>query len=106
MRMTKDTGSELIQLTELHARSVNRVERLRQQVDAGRGEDDALRRAIIEERNRRAALVRWKPHSTIEAELKIHYMIMYLIKTKTSLDEREMGVLRASVAHLSLKWPW
>lgn len=94
--------SSFLQLAECHANAVADVKELRQRRLNG-GYDEvsaALALAIAREEEMRAALISWKPRSNVEAQSKLLYVAHYLISTRTSLDDQDMGAIIESIAHL------
>ncbi|WP_411196291.1 hypothetical protein [Rhizobium sp.] len=97
-----EIASSFLQFAESHAKAVADIKELRQRRLKG-GHDEvraALALAIAREQEMRAALISWKPRSKIEAQSKLLYVAHYLITTRTSLDDQDMGAIMESIAHL------
>ena len=97
-----EISSSFLYLAEGHANAVAKVKVLRQRrMNCGHNEIGGdLTLAIAREEETLAALISSKPRSNIEAQLKLLYVVHYLISTRTSLDDQEMGAIIQSIAHL------
>ncbi|KJF70249.1 hypothetical protein [Agrobacterium arsenijevicii] len=103
--MNEEIISSFLHLAEGHANAVSDVKALRESC-LNDGQDDVaatLALAVAREEEMRAALIRWKPRSNVEAQSKLLYVAHYLISTRTTLDDQDMRAMMASIAHLRKK---
>jgi hypothetical protein len=90
----------LFWLTVHHANIVASVKTLRQDVASGAQNCGKLAQAVAEEELIRNEVIRWRPASVRDAQVKLIYLVYFLASTKGSFDTTTIAKIQETVNHL------
>ncbi len=92
-------AKNLFWLTVHHANIVASVKTLRQDVASG-ANCGKLAQAVAEEELIRNEIIRWRPASVRDAQVKLIYLVYFLASTKGSFDTTTIATIQETVDHL------